>query len=137
MKTINDNRTKLYRIRRKEDGMFLVHLAKGTPYSIDGTWNAHGVFWKKPETIRKHLLELIQFRVYDGHGIDHYWPGKPVKAIYPYDVPIRHVKTVYEWLEKYEVVATEVTIHSENRMEAKDFASFQPIDGTIFARAVV
>lgn len=140
---VNENRTYIYRIRRKEDGLFLCHLGSGTPHNHDncsGQWGPTGVFWKKEETVRRHLLELCQFRVYVGNGSVHRHhnrqgprqkadvASKPFKVIYPFGTPIHHVKTVYEWLDKYEVVGTEITVHGHNVVEARDFASFSPLE---------
>lgn len=149
MSAANENRTHIYRIRRKADGMFLVSAPSPTPYgNEDGQsnqshlWGPIGTFWKKPETIKAHLLALCQFRIFCGHGID--MPALPYSnsqrtkglrekygdhwPLYPWDVPHRLVKTVYERLDHYQVVATEITVHGENVMEAKDFASFLPLD---------
>jgi hypothetical protein len=98
------------------------------------------VFFVKPETVRKHLLELCQFRVYEGGGTVYDLRGRrrgkrqkardqlnPFWVVYPYDTPIRHIKTVYEWLNKYEIIVTNISIHDSDTMEAVDFASFLPV----------
>lgn len=138
MNFANENRTYIYRIRRKSDGLFLCHISKGTPHNLDnfsGQWGPTGVFWRSQETVRKHLLELCQFRVYVGNG--YVTKSKPqglrqraaaahkkFNVIYPIGTPISHVKTVYEWIDKYEVIVTEITVHGENIMQASDFVSF-------------
>lgn len=138
MTAANENRTHIYRIRRKADGLFLNHIGHGGVHNHDncsGQWGPIGVFWKKPQTVRRHLLELCQFRVYVGDGfVRRARPigprqkedkkHQPFTVIYPHGTPIRHVKTVYEWLDRYEVIATEITVHGEQIMEAREFASF-------------
>lgn len=139
----NENRTKIYRIRRKADGLFLIHLGHGMAHGSEhGTWGPNGVFFWKPETIRKHLLELCQFRVYCSEGgtvfdLRKRHRGRRQKArdalnpfwvIYGLDQPVHLVSTVYEWLDLYEVVVSDITVHSEDAQEAKDFACFNPVE---------
>ena len=83
-------------------------------------------------------MELISFRMFCGDGWhrtrekisnNRYGKAYPYgRTCYAIDVPHRLVKFVPEWLDKYEVVATDITIHGENTMEAKDFANLNPID---------
>lgn len=146
MKNGNDNRTYIYRIRRKYDGAFLTSNPMPLPGSHDDCsflWGPIGCFWKKPATIRAHLLELCKFRIYEYSNVENHKPfdlrrrhrGKrqqltdavnPFFHITGWDTPHRLVRIVYEWLDKYEVIATEISVHGENVMEAKDFASFLP-----------
>ncbi len=131
----NDNRTHIYRIRRKSDGLFLEWVTR-IP-SCYGEWGPTGVFWKKPETIRKHLLELCTYRMYCGEeGYVHdrnsrRFVRKPPKTqekflqIWPAGTQLHTVAVIYDWLDKYEVVATEISVHGQDTMEARDFALFK------------
>lgn len=142
MTAANENRTHLYRIRRKSDGLFLTTLTYGHPLANDaGTWGKTGCFWLTQETIKEHLLELCQFRVYlyddtakvydlrkrrrRGHNQRERDMINPFWVIAPCGTPIRLVKTVYDRLNNYEIVATEISVHGSQVMEAVDFASFK------------
>lgn len=125
----NDNRTKIYRIRRKSDGKFLIQA----PYypeeyfgkRFEWRFNSCGVFWKKDETVRKHLIRLCRFVVYNGHGEDRIRLYDSVEfSYYPQGMPIKLVGMHYERLDLYEVVATDITVHGEDTMSAREFASF-------------
>ena len=120
---MNDNKTHIYRIRRKLDGAFLCSLQKGSPNPAGCSWNwgPTGVFFKKPETIRKHLVELCQIRKYD---------LKHDQGCVIWNTPVIHLGADYSLVNLYEVVSTEITVHGEHVMEASDFASFlvEPID---------
>jgi len=144
----NENRTHIYRIRRKSDGLFLSNLGYGIAHgSHPGHWSTNGAFWWKPETIRSHLLELCQFRVYcsEGgsiHDMRQRKRGKrqmvqdevnPFWVIYGCNARVTHVATLYDRLGLYEVIATQISVHAENVMEAADFASFNPIGETVIA----
>lgn len=140
----NENRTHIYRIRRKEDGLFLAYLGEEAGGHLwKGYWQPIGVFWRKPETVRKHLLELCTLRVYSAEFQMNSWgPGgnihrslrskgkstqrnrPPQFTVFPHDTKIRVSSIHYQWLDYYEVVATEITVHGESVMEARDFASF-------------
>lgn len=125
----NENRTHIYRIRRKRDGMFLNSgFSHRFPEVNEGgsQWGPCGCFWKKEETIRKHLLGLITPSFYCGNGFIHVSTKnkRGFHVVYPYDTPVHVMKPVFAWLDKYEVIATEITVHGESVMEARDFASF-------------
>lgn len=132
----NENKTFLYRIRRKEDGLFL----ECSP--SHSRWTDHfgpvGCFWRKQETIKKHLYELCKFNLYCGGGMVVNTKSKrrrgpnqkrrdninPYFVVYPSGTEFRTVSVNYEWLDRYEVIATEITVHGEQVMEAREFASF-------------
>lgn len=118
MQACNDNRTKLYRIRRKSDGKFLGGKPSEYPGSY-GWWDNTGCFWKRDETIRKHLLSLCKYCVFYGE------PNIYPHGVSWYQCPIKTVAIFHKWLDLYEVVVTDITVHGENTMEACDFASFQ------------
>lgn len=133
----NQNRTHLYRIRRKEDGLFLAWVNKEAGgHEYKGAWQPTGSFWRTQDTIRKHLLELITYRVYIADHEMNSWPGMrprgtplnkkmpPQFTVFPSGTKMAVAGVFYQWLEHYEVVATEITVHGENVMEARDFASF-------------
>ncbi|WP_149113242.1 hypothetical protein [Limnoglobus roseus] len=124
----NDNRTVIYRIRRKEDGLFLSTAPSKLPGG-NHHWDTTGCFWRKQETIIEHLITLCQFRVYCGEG-KIYRSSRKTKArqhpfftVYAWDVPHRVVSTNYEWMDKYEVVGTDISVHGDKIMEAREFAS--------------
>jgi len=120
MKAANNNRTKMYRIRRKLDGRFLVSMVRGSPNPAGCSWNWSpvGAFFLKQETIRKHLLELCQVRKYD---ID------KTNGSRCWNTPIIHLGTDYSQLNLYEVVIMDISVIGQNTMEAVDFASFLPV----------
>lgn len=129
MQASNDNRTVIYRIRRKGDGMFLSTAPSRMPGGNIGHWDATGCFWRKQETIIEHLISLCQFRVYCGEGTV-YKNRQKTKAkqhdwfvVYAWNTPHRLVSTNHEWMDKYEVVGTDITVHGDKVMEARDFAS--------------
>lgn len=142
MTKANDNRFCLYRIRRKADGLYLEWNPSPTPGDHETAFGPNGIFWKKPATVRKHLLELCQFRLYcfeedkvwnynmrnrsrrghrqlrsDEKSNNHF-------ALVSHDAQQRLVKTVYEWLDLYEVVVTVVDEHSTKTTPAAEFANF-------------
>ncbi len=136
MTALNDNRTHIYRILRKRDGLFLVSLCYGGAHGEDaGVWGPTGTFWKTPQTIKDHLLELCEYRVYCSEGGSVFdlrgrrrGPRQqardelnPFWVIYGCDTPVHHVKTMLSWLDRYQVVATEITIHSNKTIPAADF----------------
>lgn len=128
MKASNDNRTVIYRIRRKEDGLFLTTAPSRMPGNVSH-WDATGCFWRKQETIVEHLITLCQFRVYCGEG-NIYRSSRRTKArqhpfftVYAWDTPHKLVSTNYEWMDKYEVVGTDITVHGDKVMEAREFSS--------------
>lgn len=125
----NQNRTKIYRIRRKSDGLFLAYAPLRTPGECCH-WEPNGCFWKKKETIRKHLITLCEFWLYEGDGYVHSSDRiksrmkpkhNPFWYLYPAGTPYRLVKTVYEWMDKYEVVATDITVHGQNVIDSEEF----------------
>ena len=128
---MNDNRMTLYRIRRKADGLFLAWAPTRMPGGHLVHWNRGGCFWRTQETIIEHLLELCKYRVYcseRGSVHNKSTRRKPTDkglhfVVYPHDTPHRVASINYNWLDKYEVVATEVTEHASKTMEARDFAS--------------
>jgi hypothetical protein len=133
MMPANDNRTHIYRIRRKSDGKFLTSAPCRVP-GYRAPFDSVGCFWRKQETIREHLLALCQFWMYCGEvGHVHrpsqlmrkYEPDAPWLQIWPIGSYTKHlVSTNFNKLDLYEVVATEITVHGENVMEARAFASF-------------
>lgn len=133
----NQNRTHLYRIRRKSDGLFLSHISQDAGgHEFKGTWQPTGSFWRTQDTIRKHLLELITYRVYIADHPMNSWHqfrprGMPLNkvpapqfTVFPCGTKKGIVGVFYQWLDHYEVVATEITVHGEDVLEARTFASF-------------
>lgn len=49
---------KLYRIKRKADGKYFIGLCVPVTYSWGANWTANGVFYKKIDTILRHLRDL-------------------------------------------------------------------------------
>lgn len=138
MTQANDNRTFLYRIRRKSDGLFL--SCAPSDFRIFDEWGPTGTFWKKAETITKHLFNLCELKiicfnkgkayVYDmrdgkrkrGKNQQIQDSINPFWVMYDCNVPEpQHVRMVWEWLDKYEVIATEVTVHGDHIITAEDF----------------
>ena len=147
MEAANNNRTKIYRIRRKEDGLFLFTLSNNETggHRWKGTWQPIGAFWRLEETIRRHLLELCTYRVYISdrpiescgeignvprslrrRGTRKNKKMPPQFSVFPYDCPVKTVGVFFEFLQHYEVVVTDITVHGENTMEAVDFV-FSPL----------
>lgn len=139
---MNDNRTHIYRIRRKEDGLFLVSApCRKDPFvwdQLSTMWGPVGVFWRKPETVRSHLLGLCQRRFYICEKQESIYDlrrsrkgprqraakeNNPFWLIVPHGTPVYKAEPRYEWLDKYEIIATEITVHGENKMEATDFVN--------------
>jgi hypothetical protein len=108
--------------------MFLTTAPSQEPGGISH-WDVTGCFWRKQETIIQHLITLCQFRVYCGDGRVHRSRKKtkarphPVFVVYAWDTPHKLVSTNYEWMERYEVVGTDITVHGDKVMEAREFAS--------------
>lgn len=123
----NDNKTKLYRIRRKSDGKFLIGKPRDypkLPTATDSMWGKDGAFWKQQETIRKHLLSLCAWRLYNGYGQDivDRWDGRKFEY-WPSATPIKIVRYFYDRLDKYEVIVIDISVHGENKIEARGFAN--------------
>lgn len=147
---LNDNKTFIYRIRRKSDGLFLnSSINHNTPLVYDQTpsyWGSTGVFWRKPETVRKNLLALctryyyifdeqqtlFRNRAHGGSETKKQLIKRNIKfVVCRTDTPIHRCEPIYPWLDKYEVIATEITVHGECIMEAREFASFLADKGNL------
>ena len=97
----------LYRIRHIETGHYLQHCdwAGKHHYFTDC-----GAFWKKIETIQKHLKTLaseieISWHENNNHKL---WMTRKIISYHP------------ERLDSYEVVGTEVSVMNERVMSAVD-----------------
>lgn len=126
MQANNDNRTVLYRIRRKSDGRFLNTKPTRSPgRQPNWIWSKNGAFWRTEGTIREHLLALCYswyYEVDDSTKVT-FFKNNSVQ-IYQHGMPVKQVGPYYERLNLYEVVAIQVTEHESDIMEARTFASF-------------
>lgn len=123
---MNDNKTTLYRIRRKSDGKFLNQKPMETPGPQPRwIWGKNGAFWKTELTIREHLFTLCYSWYYMPKDSDDVTIFKKNSVqIFKHGTPIKKSGPYYKRLDDYEVVATMITEHSSDTMEARDFASF-------------
>lgn len=108
---------KLYRIRRKDDGAFLCDCCTNNP--AKPRFNKSGVFWKRIDTIKKHLNDLCTDFVWvhpDGSMRGH----KLGMKVPTWDCKSQIVGFNPAFLQFYEVVVHDVTVESEEVIQAKD-----------------
>jgi len=93
---------KLYRVRRKDNQEF---LAQFNYVFLGGSWNKSGSFFKKIDTVRKHIRDLCSTWEWV-HGTK-----------YSY---IRRIETFKDKYSLYEIVVNDVTINGEYVIDGKD-----------------
>jgi hypothetical protein len=95
----------LYRIQRKSDKQFFAGFrwAQHEQY-----WNDSGAFYRTPDTIRMHLLDLAGARINRSsmHGRG-----------FSYEITAEKLKN----LEQYRVIISDVSIKGTKRLEAFNF----------------
>lgn len=95
----------LYRIQRKSDKQFFAGFrwVKHEEY-----WNDSGAFYRTPDTIRMHLLDLAGAKIKRSsmHGRG-----------FTYEINAKKLKN----LEQYRVVINDVTVKGTKKLEAYNF----------------
>lgn len=110
----------IYRIRDKGTGLYIVNPWKWT-YAEGLIWNSTGQFWRRIDTVYKHLITLSTEWHWEKNGLRHYpcskrWPGPHVT----WDVPTVSKGFRPEWLEKYEIVIHDITVNGERIISGPD-----------------
>lgn len=108
---------KLYRIRNKQTGRFLCDCCTNSP--AFAKFNTDGIFWRRIDTIKKHLVELCTD--YTWIAVDGSERGHKSGML----KPIWSCKTVAgefhrDRLKLYDVIINDVTIDGEEIIQAKD-----------------
>jgi len=95
---------KVYRIRNKQTGLFLVHQINPNHH---GYWNDTGSFWKRIETARRHINDIL-----------HEWDiGLSKSGLY---LVAENPKVIPEYIGVFEVVVNDITVNGEQIIPAED-----------------
>ena len=100
---------KIYRIRRKSDGKFFTNFS----YGLYPTFTGEGAFFRKIDTIKNHLENLMW---------DYDWNPERIYPSYGEWHLNRLVQTEHhpERVNNFEVVVNDITINGEEILQAVD-----------------